>query len=116
MQNPDAVTHRALEELHEYFAGKRRDFDLPLAPEGTVFRRKVWDALGEIPFGNVMTYGEIARRIGSPGASRAVGGAVGANPILIMIPCHRVVGSKDMGGFSAGIDMKRVLLSFEGYR
>lgn len=115
-QEPDALTHRALEELHEYFDGKRREFDLPLHPNGTEFRRKVWDVMMTIPFGKVMTYGEVARKIGKPKAARAVSGAVGANPILIIIPCHRVVAVDGVGGFSAGADMKRVLLSFEGHR
>src|SRR5439155_18283543 len=86
--------HDAITQLGEYFAGQRRDFDLPLAPRGTAFQRRVWDALLTIPYGVTISYGELARRLGlPPGAARAVGAANGANPIAIVIPCHRVIGS-----------------------
>lgn len=98
--------------LDAYFAGNQ----LPLpsfAPKGTVFQQKVWAELVKIPFGETVTYGEIARSVGSPGASRAVGGAVGKNPLLIVIPCHRVVAANSIGGFSCGIERKRWLMAHE---
>lgn len=104
-------------QLAEYFAGKRRRFELELAPSGTVFQRRVWKALTEIPYGQVVSYGEIARRIGLPGAARAVGQANGANPIPIVIPCHRVIAADGtIGGFSSGLDIKRRLLGIEQVR
>lgn len=103
-------------QLTEYFGGKRQSFDLPLAPGGTEFQRQVWSALQEVPYGETRTYGEIAALIGRPNASRAVGGACGKNPILLLIPCHRIVGSDgDLTGFSAagGTALKRQLLTHE---
>lgn len=89
-------TNRVLErvrvELQEYFAGKRREFTVPVEPEGTMFQRAVWEAMRKIPYGRTAGYGELARRIGRPKASRAVGQACGANPVAILIPCHRVIG------------------------
>ncbi len=107
---PDAIILQAIREFDEYFAGKRKEFSVPLAPEGTAFQKRVWDALLTIPYGKTAAYGEIASMIGDKKASRAVGGAVGKNPILMMIPCHRVIaaGGK-LGGFSAGIEMKKAL-------
>jgi O-6-methylguanine DNA methyltransferase len=105
----------AVAQLGEYFAGGRREFDLPLAPVGTDFQLRVWHALREIPFGAVRNYGDIARAIGQPGASRAVGQANGANPLPIVIPCHRVLASDgSIGGYSCGIDVKHKLLALEG--
>lgn len=104
----------ARRQLDEYFAGKRRCFDLPLAPMGTVFQRRVWRALTDIPFGETITYGELARRVGRPRAARAVGAANGANPIAIIIPCHRVVAASDIGGYAGGLEIKRRLLALEG--
>jgi methylated-DNA-[protein]-cysteine S-methyltransferase len=102
-------------QLGEYFAGRRRDFDLPLAPRGTDFERRVWEALLAIPFGETRTYAEIARAIGHPDACRAVGRANGRNPIPIVIPCHRVIGSDgSLTGFGGGLDLKRLLLEHEG--
>ena len=101
-------------QLDEYFAGCRRRFDVPLAPAGTAFQRRVWRALMEIPFGHVITYGELARRVDRPGAARAVGRANGANPIAIIIPCHRVVAANGIGGYGGGVDVKRRLLALEG--
>ncbi len=102
-------------QLREYFEGKRRAFDLPLAPEGTAFQRRVWAALREIPWGEVRSYGDIARRIGQPGATQAVGGANHRNPIAILIPCHRVIGADGgMTGYGGGLDRKRALLRLEG--
>lgn len=108
------VLDRAVEQFSEYMAGKRQRFDLPLGFVGTPFQEKVWKALIRIPFGKQKTYGEIAREVGSPLASRAVGGAVGSNPLAVFIPCHRVVGSNGLGGFSGGgLPVKRWLLAKE---
>lgn len=105
----------AAEQLGAYFAGRLRVFDLPLAPAGTQFQRDVWSALLAIPFGATATYGELARRIGRPDAVRAVGTANGANPIPIVIPCHRVVGADgSLTGYGGGLDVKRQLLALEG--
>ena len=102
-------------QLAEYFAGERRDFDLRLAPEGTPFERSVWDELRKIPFGETRSYGEIAQAIGRPGAARAVGRANGANPIPIVVPCHRVLRSGGgLGGYGGGLPMKEALLRLEG--
>lgn len=102
-------------QLREYFAGERRGFDMPLAPEGTPFQLRVWRELLRIPYGARMSYGELAQRIGSPEASRAVGLANGANPIAIVIPCHRVVGSNGhLTGYGGGLPRKEWLLALEG--
>ncbi len=106
---------RAAQQLGEYFAGTRRDFDLPLDPAGTPFQRRVWTEMARIPFGATESYGTLARKTGS--VARAVGGACGANPIPIVIPCHRVVaGGGALGGFSGGTGpaTKRALLELEG--
>lgn len=111
------VLNRAETELAEYFQGKRTVFTVPLAPEGTPFQRKVWEALRYIPFGETVSYGEIARRIGSPGAARAVGMANHRNPIPIFIPCHRVIGaSGKLVGYSSGLERKSFLIGLEGPR
>ena len=105
---------RARRQLEEYLAGRRRSFDLPLAPEGTAFQVRVWRQLQRIPYGETISYGELARRIGQPTASRAVGAANGANPIPIVIPCHRVIGaSGTLVGFGGGLDIKERLLELE---
>ena len=102
-------------QLEEYFAGRRRDFDLPLAPHGTPFQLKCWQALREIPYGTVLSYGELARRVGNARGSRAVGGANHHNPISIIIPCHRVIGADgSLTGYGGGLDMKEALLRLEG--
>jgi methylated-DNA-[protein]-cysteine S-methyltransferase len=102
-------------QLDEYFAGERREFDLALAPEGTPFERAVWAELAKIPFGETRSYGEIAEVLGRPGAARAVGRANGANPIPIVVPCHRVIGSDgSLTGFGGGLDAKFRLLELEG--
>jgi len=102
------------QQLDAYFAGKRRDFDLELAPEGTPFQQRVWRELCAIPYGETISYGELARRIGRPGAFRAVGAANGRNPISIIVPCHRVIGSNgSLTGFGGGLDTKRALLDHE---
>jgi methylated-DNA-[protein]-cysteine S-methyltransferase len=104
----------AVTQVDEYFAGTRVRFDLPLAPRGTPFQRAVWKLLGEIPFGQTASYGEIARLLGRPSASRAVGGANHRNPLAIVIPCHRVVGASGaMTGYGGGLDRKRLLLELE---
>lgn len=109
------VLARASEQLHEYFEGRRRLFDLPLDLVGTPFQREVWQALLEIPPGATRTYGEIAARIGRPSAVRAVGGAIGRNPVSIVVPCHRVIGSDgSLTGFGGGLPRKRALLGIEG--
>ncbi len=101
-------------QLEEYFAGKRRTFDLPLDPVGTEFQRKVWEALQAIPYGARRTYGEIAAVVGNPKASRAVGMANNRNPIMIIIPCHRVVGADGaLTGYAGGLEMKQTLLELE---
>ncbi len=106
--------HQAREQLDEYFAGARWHFDLPLAPRGTPFQLSVWSALREIPPGGVVSYGELARRIGALRAVRAVGAANGQNPIAIIIPCHRVIGSNgSLVGFGGGLERKRWLLDHE---
>jgi methylated-DNA-[protein]-cysteine S-methyltransferase len=102
-------------QLGEYFAGSRRRFDLKLDPEGTAFQKKVWQALLTIPFGETRSYGQIARQVGSPNAVRAVGAANGRNPISIVTPCHRVIGSTGkLTGFGGGLDAKAYLLALEG--
>jgi methylated-DNA-[protein]-cysteine S-methyltransferase len=110
----DTAFTRARGQLDEYFAGERVDFDLPLRMEGSPFQREVWAALREIPYGETVSYGELARRIGRPHASRAVGLANGRNPISIVVPCHRVIGaSGSLTGYGGGIERKRFLLELE---
>ena len=104
-----------IRQLKEYFAGKRREFSLPLSPAGTEFQKKVWSVLQEIPYGETRTYKEIAGRCGNEKACRAVGMANHVNPIGIVIPCHRVVGSSGkMVGYAGGLDKKQYLLELEG--
>ena len=104
----------AIRQLDEYFSGKRNTFDLPLSLHGTPFQLEVWLSLMRIPYGATRTYAEIAKSIGRPSATRAVGAANGANPIPIIVPCHRVIGSLgSLTGFGGGIDVKRWLLDFE---
>jgi len=108
------VLAKTIEQLREYFAGERTTFDLPLRTGGTPFQRKVWEALAEIPYGETWTYAELARRIGSPTAVRAVGAANGQNPLPIVLPCHRVIGSNGkLVGYGGGMDRKRFLLELE---
>jgi methylated-DNA-[protein]-cysteine S-methyltransferase len=107
----------AIRQLAAYFEGDLETFDLPLAPTGTHFQLDVWDLLREIPYGETVSYGELARRLGRPAASRAVGAANGSNPLPIVIPCHRVVGSDgSLTGFGGGIEAKRWLLRHEANR
>lgn len=101
-------------QLGEYFAGRRRDFDVPLAFAGTDFQQRVWRQLQGVPFGETITYDELAQRAGSPGASRAAGQANGSNPVAIVVPCHRVIrASGERGGYAGGPDRKRRLLDLE---
>jgi methylated-DNA-[protein]-cysteine S-methyltransferase len=105
----------AARQLKEYFAGKRREFDLPLRMEGTEFQQRVWRELTKIPFGETRSYGQLAKRIGNPNGSRAVGLANGRNPIAIIVPCHRVIGADgSLTGFGGGLDRKEWLLTHEG--
>ena len=102
-------------QLTEYFAGARREFDLPLSFDGTTFQRRVWQELVEIPYGETLSYGQLARRIGNPTASRAVGLANGRNPISILVPCHRVIGADGtLTGYGGGLERKQWLLAHEG--
>ncbi|MFC2991203.1 methylated-DNA--[protein]-cysteine S-methyltransferase [Halomonas tibetensis] len=104
----------AREQVLAYLDGRRRSFSLPLAPGGSDFQRQVWAALLRIPWGETRTYGELARRLGREGAARAVGAANGANPLPLLIPCHRVVAASGLGGYSGGLALKRRLLEMEG--
>jgi len=111
-------THPIIEEtckqLDEYFAGQRSFFDLPLSPQGTDFQQAVWKELQAIPYGQTVSYSQVAKAIGHPKACRAVGSANGKNPIPILIPCHRVIASDGkLGGYSSGLDIKRQLLELE---
>jgi methylated-DNA-[protein]-cysteine S-methyltransferase len=109
----EAVASAAI-QLEQYFAGERTEFDLDLDLRGTPFERRVWDEVSAIRYGETATYAEIARRVGSPGACRAVGRANGRNPIAVLVPCHRVVGSDgSLTGYAGGLDMKRALLDLE---
>lgn len=109
------LTERAARQLEEYFAGGRRAFELPLVPRGTEFQRRVWDALLQIPFGETRSYREQAEALGDPRAIRAVARANGANPIAIVIPCHRVIGADgSLTGYAGGLEMKARLLTLEG--
>lgn len=111
------VLRKARRQLDEYFAGKRKSFDLPLEPKGTPFQRSVWHALRAIPYGETQSYGDIARRIGKPKAVRAVGAANGANPISIVVPCHRVIGADgSLTGYGGGLPRKKKLLALEGIK
>jgi methylated-DNA-[protein]-cysteine S-methyltransferase len=109
------LLHEARRQLDEYFAGRRRGFDLPLAPQGTGFQREVWRALATIPYGETVSYAQLAARVGRPKAMRAVGAANGRNPLPIVLPCHRVIGADgSLTGFGGGLDAKRFLLELEG--
>jgi methylated-DNA-[protein]-cysteine S-methyltransferase len=108
------LLRQAAEQLTEYFAGERTEFDVPLAPAGTPFQLAAWTALRSIPYGDTVSYGEQARRLGDPNKSRAVGAANGRNPIPIVVPCHRVVGANGhLTGFGGGIEAKAWLLDHE---
>ncbi len=113
-ENPAALS-AAVAQLREYFSRLRRGFDLPLDLRGTPFQQQVWAELRKVPYGQTVSYGELARRVGRPGAARAVGQAVGANPIPIIVPCHRVVGADNsLVGYGGGLEVKVALLRLEG--
>ena len=104
-------------QLREYFAGARTVFDLPLAPHGTAFQQDVWSAIRDVPFGETISYAELARRCGRPSAIRAAGSATGRNPVTIIVPCHRIMGSGGaLTGYAGGLDRKRALLDLESRR
>jgi methylated-DNA-[protein]-cysteine S-methyltransferase len=108
------VFRQAVGELREYFAGVRTRFDVPLAPAGTPFQRRVWSAIADVPFGTTITYAELARRCDRPSAVRAAGAATGRNPITVIVPCHRIVGSGGaLTGYAGGLERKRALLALE---
>jgi len=114
LESQRGAVAEAIRQLREYFAGERTGFDLPLAPKGTEFQRAVWRQLQDIPYGETISYGELARRVGNPKAARAVGSANGANPLPIVIPCHRVIaGDGSIGGFGGGLPTKEILLALE---
>jgi methylated-DNA-[protein]-cysteine S-methyltransferase len=101
-------------QIDEFFAGKREAFDFPLAPKGSQFQKRVWAELVKIPFGETISYGELARRIGNPAASRAVGRANATNPIALIVPCHRVIGTNGkLTGYAGGLELKEQLLAWE---
>jgi methylated-DNA-[protein]-cysteine S-methyltransferase len=110
-----APAAEAARQLDEYFRRQRRDFELPLAPRGTAFQLRVWQELQAIPYGAMVSYAELAERVGNPGACRAVGRANGTNPIPVVIPCHRVINAGGaLGGYGGGLPVKRALLELEG--
>lgn len=112
-----AALRWATAQLDEYLAGARRVFQLPLDIRGTPFQRRAWSVVAQIPYGHTMTYGEVAARLGQPGAARAVGAAMGQNPLPIVIPCHRVVGAQGrLVGYAGGLPLKVALLAQEGGR
>lgn len=112
-ENPAALAE-TVRQLRAYFARELRDFNLPLAPAGTPFQLRVWRELRNIPYGQTISYGELARRVGSPNGSRAVGLANGANPISIVVPCHRVIGGNGkLTGYGGGLENKQLLLTLE---
>lgn len=110
----DALLRDAARQLDEYFAGRRRRFDLRLAPVGTAFQRDVWRAIAEVAPGSTITYAELARRVGRPTSVRAAGAATGRNPLSIVVPCHRIVGAGGaLTGYAGGLERKRALLTLE---
>ena len=114
LREDPATLREVMHQLRAYFAGELEIFDLDLVPEGTSFQQKVWDELLKIPYGETISYGQLARRIGDPNASRAVGLANGSNPIPIIIPCHRVIGSNGkLTGYGGGLPIKEKLLALE---
>lgn len=114
-ESPHPLLSEAARQLGEYFAGQRRVFDLPLAPQGTDFQQRVWQALRAIPYGQTRSYAQLATAIGQPKAMRAVGAANGRNPLSIVVPCHRVIGADgSLVGFGGGLPVKTFLLRLEG--
>jgi methylated-DNA-[protein]-cysteine S-methyltransferase len=115
-RDPDhAPLKKAKRELQEYFAGRRKQFEVALDPEGTPFQRSVWKAISRVAFGRTISYGELARLAGEPGSARAAGAATGRNPISIIVPCHRIMGADgSLTGYAGGLNRKRALLALEG--
>ena len=115
-ENPrHKLLRQAKRELEEYFCGKRKRFEVALDPEGTPFQRAVWKAISTVGFGKTISYGELARRAGHPGSARAAGAATGRNPLGIIVPCHRIMGSDgSLTGYAGGLNRKRALLELEG--
>ena len=114
-EGSNEVLDLARHQLDEYFDGKRRDFELPLAPRGTAFQEQVWHTLATIPYGETISYAQLAQRVGKPTAMRAVGAANGRNPLPIVLPCHRVIGADgSLTGFGGGLPTKQFLLQLEG--
>lgn len=111
--DPTPLLQDCAKQLQEYFQGTRDTFHVPTAPEGTAFQRAVWNALKKIPAGKHVTYGDLAKKIGLPGAARAVGNALNKNPLLVIVPCHRVLASNGLGGFACGLDAKKWMLQRE---
>lgn len=110
----NARLRQAKQELAEYFAGERKRFEVALAPEGTPFQRRVWQAISTVEFGTMISYGELARRAGCPESPRAAGAATGRNPLTIIVPCHRIVGANgSLTGYAGGLERKRALLALE---
>ena len=108
------VLRQARRELTEYFAGRRKRFEVALDLQGTVFQRSIWKAIAKVDFGKTLTYGNLARRAGFPGSARAAGAATGRNPVGIIVPCHRIIGSNgSLTGYAGGLNRKRALLSLE---
>lgn len=111
----DPVLTECARQLGEYFDAKRREFDLPLAAAGSDFQQRVWRAIARIPFGETISYAELARRAGAPGSARAAGAATGHNPLAVVVPCHRVIGSDgSLTGYAGGLERKTRLLEIEG--
>ncbi len=114
-QDDSAPLRQCARQLFDYFAGRRASFDLPLAPHGTPFQERVWAEIARIPFGETITYAQLAARAGAPGSARAAGAATGRNPHSIVVPCHRVLGSDgSLTGYAGGLDRKARLLAIEG--
>jgi len=113
-QDAPPILKDTVTQLEEYFARERTEFDVPMELDGTPFQKEVWAELSRIPYGETISYGELARRVGRPRGPRAVGQANGKNPIAIIVPCHRVVASNGIGGYGGGLPMKRALLAVEG--
>ncbi len=111
---PPVLKETATQLDQSTFAGERTDFDVPMELDGTQFQREVWNELSRIPYGETISYGELARRVGRPNGPRAVGQANGRNPIAIIVPCHRVLASNGIGGYGGGLTVKRELLALEG--
>lgn len=115
---PTRLTDQMAQQLHEYFQGRRQAFEVPYLLQGTPFQKRVWAALCQIPYGQTRSYRDIARTIGNPKGCRAVGMANHQNPLMILVPCHRVIGADgSLGGYAAGVEIKRFLLELEhGYQ